>query len=67
MAHELKVHARPVAKAILITMLLVAAVTPLLYVKLMYFYGFENSYQGALPTWARFTQWSERSASYGRH
>ena len=66
-AHELKVHARPVAIAILITMLLVAAVTPLLYVKLMYFYGFENSYQGALTTWASFTQWSERSASYGRH
>ena len=67
LAHELKVNARPVGKAILITMLLVAAITPLLYIKLMYTYGFENSYQGALSTWASFTQWSERSASYGRH
>jgi len=66
-AHELKVRARPVAKAILISMLLVAAVTPALYIKLMYTYGFENSYERALTTWASFTQWSERSASYGRH
>ena len=66
-AHELKVNARPVAKAILVTMLVVAAITPALYIKLMYTYGFDNSYQGALSTWASFTQWSERSASYGRH
>ncbi len=66
-AHELRVNARAVAKAILITMLLVAAVTPLLYVKLMYIYGFDNSYQGALSTWASFTQWSERGVSYGVH
>ena len=66
-AHELRVHARPVAKVILITMLVVAAVTPLLYLKLMYTYGFDNSYQGALTTWQSFTQWTERAASYGLH
>ena len=64
-AHELKVHARPVAKAIGMTMLVVALVTPLLYIQLMYIYGFDNSYQGALANWASFTQWSERGASYG--
>ncbi len=64
-AHELKVHARTVAKAILLTMLIVAAVTPMLYIKLMYIYGFENSFQGNLTTRDSFTQWSNRSARYG--
>ncbi len=63
--HELKVHARTIAKAVLVTMLIVALVTPLLYVQLMYIYGFSNSFQGELATWVSFTQWSERSESYG--
>jgi len=66
-AHELKVNAREVGKAILLAMLVVAVVTPPLYVQLMYVYGFDNNYQGALSPWASFTQWSERSASYGLH
>lgn len=65
--HELKVHARTIALVVLVTMLIVAAVTPVLYVKLMYIYGFENSYQGELSTWNSFTQWSERAVSYGLH
>ena len=46
---------------------LVAAVTPVVYLKIMYTYGFENSYSGGLSTWNSFTQWSERGASYGMH
>ncbi len=64
-AHEFKVHARVVAKYVLLTMLAVAVITPLLYVFLMYAYGFENSYTGGLVEWDSFTQWSERGAAYG--
>jgi hypothetical protein len=63
--HELKVHAREIAKAIAITMVVVAAVTPALFIYLMHVYGFENNFTGQLTTWADFMQWSERSASYG--
>jgi len=67
LGHEFRVHARSIAKAIAVTMLLVAVLTPLLYVQLMYVYGFANSNQQALTTWANFGQWSERAASYGIH
>jgi len=63
--HELKVHAGTIAKAVLATMLIVACITPMLYVQLMYIYGFDNSHRGELATWVSFTQWSERSESYG--
>ncbi|KKM66225.1 hypothetical protein LCGC14_1483330 [marine sediment metagenome] len=63
--HELKVHARDIAKAIGLTLLIVCIVTPMLFVYLMHWYGFENNYTGPLTTWADFMQWSERSASYG--
>ena len=66
-AHELKVHARTIAAAIALTMIAVAVITPLLYVQLMYSYGFENSFQGGLSTWQSFTQWSERGISYGMY
>jgi hypothetical protein len=63
--HELKVRSGTIARATLLTMAVVAIVTPLLYIQLMYTYGFENSYQGELSNLASFTQWSERSESYG--
>ena len=63
--HELRVHARDVAKTILITMLVVAAVTPALFIYLMHLYGFEANFTGGLSTWADPMQWSERAASYG--
>ncbi|MFB3890896.1 MAG: DUF6785 family protein [Phycisphaerae bacterium] len=63
--HEFRVHARTIAKAVLVTMLLVAFITPVLYLTLMYTYGFDNSYQGELETWNSPTQWSARAASYG--
>lgn len=66
-AHELKVNPRTIAVVILATMLIVAAILPSLYLKLMYIYGFDNSYSGDLSTWNSFTQWSERAASYGVH
>jgi hypothetical protein len=65
--YDLRVRARCIAKIVALGMLLVALVTPLLYVQLMYIYGFDNSYQGGLNTWSSFTQWSERGASYGLH
>jgi len=65
--HELKVHARDIAKVILITMVITAAVTPALFIHVMHVYGFENNFTGQLTTWADFMQWSERSASYGIH
>lgn len=63
--HEIRVHARTLALAILVTMLVVAAVTAPLYLTLMYTYGFGNSYQGGLYPSQSMTQWSERSAAYG--
>jgi hypothetical protein len=63
--HELRVHARDIAKAILLTMLVVAAVTPALFIFLMHVYGFEANFEGSLSTWADFMQWSERASSYG--
>lgn len=65
--HELKVHARTIGLVVLLTMGIVAVVTPALYLLLMYTYGFENSFQGDLATWSSFTQWSERAISYGVH
>jgi len=66
-AHELRVNARDVAKAVLITMLLVAVVTPVLFITVMHAYGFETNFTGKLTTWHDFMQWSERAASYGIH
>ena len=66
-AHEVGVSARPVALAIVVTLLLVAVVLPPLYLQLMYTYGFDNSYAGALTPGSNFAQWSERAASYGLH
>jgi len=67
LAHEFRVHARSIAKVVAVTMLLVAILTPVLYLQLMYVYGFANSNQQPLTTWANFAQWSERAASYGIH
>jgi hypothetical protein len=66
-AHEMKVNARAIGLVVLVTMLVVAAVTPLVYLQVMYTYGFDNSYSGGLSTWNSFTQWSERGASYSTH
>jgi len=63
--HELRVHARDVAKAVLITMLVVVLVTPALFILLMHCYGYENNFTGKLTTWHDFMQWSERAAAYG--
>lgn len=65
--HELKVHARDVGLAVALAMLIVVLLTPPLYLQMIYSYGFENSYQGSLTSWASFTQWSERAAAYGIH
>ena len=65
--HELKVHAGDIAKGIVVAMVVVAAITPSLFIYLMHQYGFENNYTGPLTTWADFMQWSERSASYAIH
>jgi len=62
---ELKVHAGDIARMIAVTMVLVAAVTPVLFVLVTHVYGFENNYTGELSIHADFMQWSERSASYG--
>jgi hypothetical protein len=65
--HELRVHARDIAKAILIAMLVVAAITPALFIYLMHLYGYENNFVGQLTTGQDFGQWSERAASYSIH
>lgn len=65
--HELRVHARDIAKAILVAMLLVAAVTPALFIYLMHVYGYESNFVGQLTTGQDFGQWSERAASYSIH
>jgi len=65
--HELRVHARDIAKAILLAMLVVAAVTPALFIYLMHLYGYENNFVGQLTTGQDFGQWSERAASYSIH
>lgn len=65
--HEMRVHAATIAKVVLVTMLIVAAVTPVLYLQLMYTYGYNNSFQGRMTWSGTFTNWSERSASYSIH
>jgi hypothetical protein len=63
--HELRVRAVTLAKAIGLTMLVVAVVTVVLYVYLMYCYGIDANRQGGLFPSENLTQWSERSAAYG--
>jgi uncharacterized protein YxeA len=65
--HELRVHARDIAKAILVAMLVVAAITTALFIYLMHLYGYENNFVGQLTTGQDFGQWSERAASYSIH
>jgi len=64
-AHEVKANVRQIGAGILIAMVLGALLVPPLYVKLMYMYGFENSYQEGLSIYRGFTSWSERAISYG--
>jgi hypothetical protein len=65
--HELRLRARTLALAVGVTMLLVMLIVPPLYLKLVYLYGYENSFQGAMTTFNSITQWAERGASYGVH
>ncbi len=65
--HEVRAHARDIAKGVLIGMVLAAAVVPSLFVYLMHVYGYETNFEGQLSTWADFGQWSERAASYSVH
>ena len=65
--HELKVHARDIARVIVVSMLLTAVLTGPLYLKLMYTYGYENSYERQPTVYNSFTNWSERAISYGVH
>ena len=65
--HELRLRARSLALAVGVTMLLVVLIVPPLYLKLIYLYGYENSYQGAMTTFTGISQWAEQAASYGVH
>jgi len=66
-AHEVRANVRQIGIGIAIIMILVAVITPPLYVKLIYLYGFENTYQEGLTVYRGFTSWSERAISYGIH
>ncbi len=66
-AHEVRANVRQIGLGIVIVMVLVAAITPGLYLKLMYTYGLENTYQGGYSVYQSFTEWSERAISYGIH
>ena len=63
--HETGVHPRAVAKAVLASLLLVGVLTPVIYLQLIYGYGYENSYQGMLSSSFDYAQWSERACRYG--
>ncbi|KKL10230.1 hypothetical protein LCGC14_2557910, partial [marine sediment metagenome] len=65
--HEVRVHARDIAKAVLVAMIVVAVITPALFIYLMHEYGYENNFVGQLTTGQDFGQWSERAASYSIH
>ena len=64
-AHEVKANTRDIAKLIFGSMVIVALLTAPLYLTLMYTFGFENSYERAPTVYQSFTNWSERSISYG--
>lgn len=66
-AHEVRANIRQIGLAILLVVVVVAMLTPPLYVKLVYTYGFENTYQEGWAPYSSFTQWSERACSYGIH
>ena len=66
-AHEVRANIRQIGLAILLAVVVVALLTPPLYVKLIYLYGFENTYQDGWAPYSSFTQWSERACSYGIH
>jgi hypothetical protein len=66
-AHEVRANIRQIGLAILLVVVVVALLTPPLYVQLVYLYGFENSYQDGWAPYSSFTQWSERACSYGIH
>jgi hypothetical protein len=66
-AHEVRANVRQIGLAILLAVVVVALLTPPLYVKLIYLYGFENTYQEGWSAYNSFTQWSERACSYGIH
>jgi hypothetical protein len=63
--HEVRAHARDIAKIVFLSMAIVAIITGPLYLKFMYSYGFENSYERAPTIYQAFTNWSERAISYG--
>ncbi len=66
-AHEVRANIRQIGLAVLLAVVVVALLTPPLYVKLIYLYGFENTYQEGWAPYNSFTQWSERACSYGIH
>jgi hypothetical protein len=66
-AHEVRANVRQIGLAILLAVVVVALLTPPLYLKLIYTYGFENTYQEGWAPYQSFTQWSERACSYGIH
>ncbi len=66
-AHEVRANIRQIGIGILLTLALGAVLTPPLYVKLAYTYGFENTYQQGWSPYESFTQWSERACAYGIH
>lgn len=66
-AHEVRANVRHIGLAILLVMVVVALLAPPLYLKLVYTYGFENTYQEGHSVYQSFTQWSERAISYGIH
>ena len=65
--HETGVHPRAVGKTILWTLLLVAVIVPVLYLLLVYTYGYTNNFQGMMSTSQDYAQWSERAARYGQN
>ena len=66
-AHEVRANIRQIGLAILLAVVVGAVLTPPLYLKLIYTYGFENTYQEGFSVYNSFTQWSERACSYGIH
>ena len=63
--HEVGVSARTLAKVIFFTLVLVGLLAPALYLKIIYLYGYENSFGDVLTYSNDYAQWSERSVSYG--
>lgn len=63
--HGIGVSPRTLAKVMAATLILVGLLTPVVYLKVIYMYGYESGFGGILTYSNDYTQWSERAASYG--